>query len=61
MTWSAGTTGDRSLHICVLMMFAVAGNAIVAGTTVVGARYFAMFLVRTSPSPSPPPTIKNKK
>jgi hypothetical protein len=27
------------------MMFAVAGNAIVAGTTVVGARYFAMFLV----------------
>jgi hypothetical protein len=27
------------------MLFAVAGNAIVAGTTVVGARYFAMFLV----------------
>lgn len=46
VTWSAGTTGDRSLHICVLMLFAVAGNAIVAGTTVVGARYFAMFLVR---------------
>lgn len=45
MTWSAGATGDRSIHICVLMMFAVAGNAIVAGTTVVGARYFAMFLV----------------
>lgn len=54
VTWSAGTTGDRSLHICVLMMFAVAGNAIVAGTTVVGARYFAMFLVRT-PSPHPQP------
>ncbi|KAM0701584.1 hypothetical protein Q7P35_010492 [Cladosporium inversicolor] len=45
VTWSAGTTGDRSLHICVLMLFAVAGNAIVAGTTVVGARYFAMFLM----------------
>jgi hypothetical protein len=45
VTWSAGTTGDRSIHICVLILFAVAGNAIVAGTTVVGARYFAMFLV----------------
>lgn len=32
------------------MMFAVAGNAIVAGTTVVGARYFAMFLVRSPES-----------
>jgi MFS family permease len=48
VTWSAGTTGDRSIHICVLMLFAVAGNAIVAGTTVVGARYFAMFLVSLS-------------
>lgn len=61
MTWSAGTTGDRSLHICVLMMFAVAGNAIVAGTTVVGARYFAMFLVRTSPSPSSKKRKRKKK
>ena len=60
MTWSAGTTGDRSLHICVLMMFAVAGNAIVAGTTVVGARYFAMFLVR-EPHRLPPPTRPQKK
>ena len=59
MTWSAGTTGDRSLHICALMLFAVAGNAIVAGTTVVGARYFAMFLVRASPNPISP-SVKKK-
>jgi hypothetical protein len=52
VTWSAGTTGDRSIHICVLILFAVAGNAIVAGTTVVGARYFAMFLV-SLPFPNP--------
>jgi hypothetical protein len=56
VTWSAGTTGDRSIHICVLILFAVAGNAIVAGTTVVGARYFAMFLV----SPIKPPKSKPK-
>jgi hypothetical protein len=35
------------------MLFAVAGNAIVAGTTVVGARYFAMFLVRSLPPNTP--------
>lgn len=65
VTWSAGTTGDRSIHIAVLMLFAVAGNAIVAGTTVVGARYFAMFLVRVSnlfqishPLPQSPVTNK---
>lgn len=41
------------------MMFAVAGNAIVAGTTVVGARYFAMFLVRSLPTnpPNPPNSL----
>lgn len=61
VTWSAGTTGDRSLHICVLMLFAVAGNAIVAGTTVVGARYFTMFLVSQGTSPQTPPTPTTQK
>ena len=38
------------------MLFAVAGNAIVAGTTVVGARYFAMFLVSKPPPLNPSPS-----
>jgi len=43
------------------MLFAVAGNAIVAGTTVVGARYFAMFLVRKPPPLNPPSNHPQKK
>ncbi|KAF4445986.1 hypothetical protein F53441_10320 [Fusarium austroafricanum] len=45
VTLSSAKTNDRSLHIIVLMLVAAVGNAIAAGTTVVGARFFAMFLM----------------
>lgn len=45
VTMSSAKTNDRSLHIICLMLLAAVGNAIAAGTTVVGARFFAMFLM----------------
>ncbi|KAF5026450.1 hypothetical protein F66182_1437 [Fusarium sp. NRRL 66182] len=45
VTLSSAKTNDRSIHIICLMLVAAAGNAIAAATTVVGARFFAMFLM----------------
>ncbi|KAM5341437.1 hypothetical protein ACJ41O_014468 [Fusarium nematophilum] len=45
VTLSSAKTNDRSLHIFCLMLVAAVGNAIAAGTTVIGARFFAMFLM----------------
>jgi len=45
VTFSSAKTNDRSLHIFGLMLFAAVGNAIATGTTVLGARFFAMFLM----------------
>ncbi|KAI7575972.1 major facilitator superfamily transporter [Hortaea werneckii] len=45
VNWTASKTGDRSLHIFGLMVIAAIGNAIVTGSTTLGARYFAMFLM----------------
>lgn len=45
MTWTSSRTKDRSIHIVCLMLVAAVGNAIATGTTNVGARFFAMFLM----------------
>ncbi|KAH7309691.1 major facilitator superfamily domain-containing protein [Stachybotrys elegans] len=45
VTWSSARTKDRSLHIVCLMIIAAIGNAIATGSTNVGARYFAMYLM----------------
>lgn len=45
VTFTAAKTKDRSLHICGLMLIAAIGNAIAAGSTNTGARYFAMYLL----------------
>lgn len=45
VTYTAGKTGDRSIHIACLLLVAAVGNAIATGTTVIGARFFAMFLM----------------
>ncbi|RMZ08949.1 hypothetical protein D0860_04457 [Hortaea werneckii] len=45
VNWTASKTGDRSIHIFCLMVVAAIGNAIVTGSTTLGARYFAMFLM----------------
>jgi hypothetical protein len=45
VTWTAGKTGDRSIHIMCLLVVAAAGNAIATGTTSTGPRFFAMFLM----------------
>ena len=45
VTLSSAKTEDRSLHITALMVLAAVGNAIATGTTAVGARFFAMFLM----------------
>nr|CAD70522.1 conserved hypothetical protein [Neurospora crassa] len=45
VTWTSSKTGDRSLHIFFLMLLAAVGNAVATGTTKVGARFFAMFLM----------------
>ncbi|KAM0494984.1 hypothetical protein ACHAP8_008362 [Fusarium lateritium] len=45
VTLSSAKTNDRSLHIICLMLVAAIGNAIATATTVVGARFFAMFLM----------------
>ncbi|KAK3396864.1 major facilitator superfamily domain-containing protein [Sordaria brevicollis] len=45
VTWTSSKTGDRSLHIFFLMLLAAVGNAVATGTTKIGARFFAMFLM----------------
>ncbi|KAK4678758.1 hypothetical protein QC764_311460 [Podospora pseudoanserina] len=45
VTWTSARTKDRSLHIFGLMLVSAVGNAIATGTTVTGARFFAMFLM----------------
>jgi len=57
VTFSSAKTGDRSLHIFGLMMVAAVGNAIATGTNVLGARFFAMFLMPMGAVPAckPPP------
>lgn len=45
VTWTSSRTKDRSIHIVCLMLVAAVGNAIATGTTNVGARFFAMFLM----------------
>ncbi|KAI5362402.1 Putative major facilitator superfamily, MFS transporter superfamily [Septoria linicola] len=45
VTYTASKTGDRSLHIFVLILVATAGNAIATATTNIGARFMAMFLM----------------
>lgn len=46
-TWTAGRTGDRSIHIMVLLIVSAVGNAITTGATNLGARMFGMYLVST--------------
>ncbi|KAK0706274.1 major facilitator superfamily transporter [Lasiosphaeria miniovina] len=45
VTWTSARTQDRSIHIFCLMMLAAVGNAIATGSTALGARFFAMFLM----------------
>jgi len=45
VTWTSSKTKDRSLHIFGLMLVAAVGNAIATGSTSLGARFFAMFLM----------------
>lgn len=45
VTFSSAKTNDRSLHIFILMLIAAIGNAIATATNVLGARFFAMFLM----------------
>ncbi|KAK0638979.1 major facilitator superfamily domain-containing protein [Cercophora newfieldiana] len=45
VTFTSAKTADRSLHIFGLMVFAAVGNAIATGSSVLGARFFAMFLM----------------
>lgn len=45
VNWTAAKTKDKSIHIFTLMTIAAIGNAIATGTTAVGARFFAMFLM----------------
>lgn len=45
VTWTAAKTKDRSIHIFGLLLISAVGNAIATGSTNVGARFFAMFLM----------------
>ncbi|KAK7736697.1 hypothetical protein SLS53_006906 [Cytospora paraplurivora] len=45
VTWTSSRTKDRSMHIICLMLVAAVGNAIAVGTTNLGARFFAIFLM----------------
>ena len=45
VTFTSSKTNDRSLHIFGLMLLSAAGNAIATGSKVLGARFFAMFLM----------------
>jgi len=45
VTWTAGKTGDRSIHIICLLCISCIGNIICISTTNTGLRFFAMFLM----------------
>ena len=45
VTWTAGRTGDRSIHINCLQTVSIIGCIISVSTTSLGARFFAMFLM----------------
>ncbi|KAF4120344.1 MFS family permease [Geosmithia morbida] len=45
VTLTSAKTADRSLHIIGLMILSAVGNAICAGSSSIGARFFAMFLM----------------
>jgi len=45
VTYTSGKTGDRSIHIIVLMGISCVGNIIAVVTLNTGARFFAMFLM----------------
>lgn len=45
MTYTAGKTGDRAIHIMCLLSIACLGNIIATATTKTGPRFFAMFLM----------------
>jgi len=45
VTYTSGRTGDRSIHIILLMFISVIGNVIVVSTTSIPARFFTMFLM----------------
>ncbi|KAI9793284.1 MAG: hypothetical protein M1833_000783 [Piccolia ochrophora] len=43
VTWTSGRSGDRSLHIILLMLVSFVGNVIAVSTLQTGARFFALF------------------
>jgi MFS family permease len=45
VTFTAGKTGDRSIHIICLMLVSCIGNIIATSTHKTGPRFFAMFLM----------------
>lgn len=45
VTWTAGKTNDRSIHIICLMCVSCIGNIIVITSTNNAVRFFAMFLM----------------
>lgn len=45
VTWTAGRTGDRSIHIISLSLLSMVGNIITVATTSTGGRYFGMYLI----------------
>jgi len=52
VTFTSAKTKDRSLHILALMLLAAVGNAIATGSSVLGARFFAMFLMPAGAVPA---------
>lgn len=54
VTWTADRANDRSIHIMCLLLVSAVGNAIVASTMSVGARFFGMFLVSQTRKPTQP-------
>lgn len=58
VTWTSAKTKDRSLHILGLMILAAVGNAIATGSTVLGARFFAMFLMPMGAVPACKQTVR---
>lgn len=45
VTYTSSKTGDRSIHILLLMLVAAVGNAIATGSSSTAARFVAMFLM----------------
>lgn len=45
VTYTAGNTGDRSIHIMCLLCVSCVGNILAISTTNTGVRFFAMFLM----------------